>query len=260
MDALLSSENGVSEMEAGRSVPLRLASGPGRAAAVKQSEALFNTETPTREDFEFHDAMKLVALTGETFFQMPNAARHLNHYLDGGLRGFGLGAGNKATPRPTPLTVDVRHLLDDIPRFREQVEDSLEDLRERIATELSAGRRPAQLKGRPESFVILFTQTSVVRDWFFALGSFHFALEASLEYERNPAGQTRAVARIDLSVEDYYDWNREAVVLPFKHPETGEQIVISDKQMRRLHRVGLAREYPIAGRAHIRSVVVEPKT
>ena len=167
---------------------------------------------------------------------------------------IGTDERGEVRPQPVPLAVDVGAMLDEIPGFREQVEGAKAELQARIEGELARGRRPRQLKDRNrEAGATAVTS----QDWFYALGRFSFRVDATIAYEPTADGRPeRAIVLYTLHVDDYYDWDRDAVTLPIPHPETGEEIVISDVQMRRLHVVGLAREYPIHGRTDLGSTAL----
>lgn len=244
-DRFRRSARGVSDGERGLA-PLHLAQGGGASAAARASARLFMTETPTVEDFRFHKQAGNLVL-GAQLLGMPNAARHLDHYLEGGEMGrVGRDASGQLAPEPEELTVDVTAMLRDIGGFRDQVQTRVEELRREIDRAVSAGPLPRRKRGRTGA---AGASTLTSNDWFYALGRFTYRVDAELAPASPPAsGRVASVTvRYILHVEDFYDWDQGAVTLPIPHPETGESIIIPDDAMRRLHRVGLAREYPVNG-------------
>ena len=239
------SERGVSDLERGLAHVAR-AGGGGPSAEAMASARLFNIEEPNADDFRFHKQAKTLVL-GAGLLGMHNAARHLDHYLSGGEMGsVGRDASGALAAEPVGLTVDVSAMLREIGGFLDQVQRSVEELRAAIETALANGPTPRRRRGRRN---VAGASTLTSNDWFYALGRFSYQVNAEIAPLRGQGqGSPREVAvRYVLHVTDFYDWDQDAVTLPIPHPETGEAITIPDGAMRRLHRVGLAREYPIEG-------------
>lgn len=254
--ALLDSPSGVSNFERGL-VPVQLAAGPGASPAASRSAAIFDTKRATQKDLDFHKEMSRLASFAR--IALPNAARHLEHYLEGGVMGrIGIDDEGNPKPDPIPLEVDVAAMLREIKGLQGQVDRSVSALRARLEGELAAGRRPSRLAGKS---TLAGATGATSQDWFYALGRFTYAVRCEVDYASTsgPGKQARVPVWFQIDVDDFYDWDRDKVTLPIPHPDTGEEIVIHDKDMRRLHRVGIAREYPISGTAILARVLVPLK-
>lgn len=237
------SERGVSDLERGLAQVAR-AGGGGPSAEAMASARLFNIEEPSADDFRFHKQAKTLVL-GAGLLGMHNAARHLDHYLAGGEMGsVGRDASGALAAEPVGLTVDVSAMLREIGGFRDQVQRSMEELRAAIETALANGPAPRRKRGRRN---VAGASTLTSNDWFYALGRFSYQVDAEIAPLHGHGSPREVAVRYVLHITDFYDWDQDAVTLPIPHPETGKAITIPDGSMRRLHRVGLAREYPIEG-------------
>lgn len=248
LDQLLKSDNGVSNGERGIG-PVRLAQATTGSAAAK-SAARFNHREPTAEDFEMRKFAVGLARLGS--FVIPNAARHLDHYLEGGEIGsIGKDARGQLLRNPVALEIDVETVLREIPGLRTQVLNSVNELKNDLIARWTAGQRPTVVRGKAE---LAGATTLTSQDWFYALGRFSFQIIANVQGSvTQTAGKVSANVTFRARINDYYDWDQDAVVLPIPNLDTGEDIVIPDGAMRDLHDCGLAREYPIHGEHVIRT-------
>lgn len=174
---------------------------------------------------------------------LNNAARHMRHYLD----------NTGAT-----LTFDADTMLRDEPglqaAYRAQVSDAQAAAESRVAA-LSADQRAAgtsfHLEGPHRSDVY-----SSTRDWYYAIGGFTYyysadvrVLPASSSAARisTEPGPANIEMTIRLEVRDRYNWDHgKSVQLA--------GMTVTDDQLGRLHRVGLAREYNVQGTSSSRVV------
>lgn len=176
-----------------------------------------------------------VALAAETM-GMPNAARHMRHYL-----------GNTGAT----LTVNADAMLRDVALLRDAYDRQLADARQRAELRVAGmGANVAatnfQLTGERRSDV--YCSQSASRDWYFAIGGFTYWYTAEVQVEPVEGGAPRLTMLFTLHVFDRYNWDQgKAVEIA--------GITVRDEQLGRLHRVGLAQEYDVNGTSTAREEV-----
>ncbi|HEX7243195.1 MAG TPA: DUF4157 domain-containing protein [Longimicrobiaceae bacterium] len=160
-------------------------------------------------------------------FGLPNAARHMRHYLN--------NSGST-------LTVSADAMLRD-----------LSVLRERFDTETASARAEADARVAADPTPRTFTLTGTRRnayagksqssDWYYAIGGFTYwyTADVTVAPPASPGAGPTVTMRIRLHVFDRYNWDqgKSVNILGFIH--------VSDESLGRLHRVGLAREYEVSG-------------
>lgn len=170
-----------------------------------------------------------VALAAETM-GLPNAARHMRHYL-----------GNTGAP----LTVNVDLMLRDVETLRQAYDRQVADARAR------AEQRVADMggNGQATNFTLtgdrrsdVYCSQSQSRDWFFAIGGFTYWYTAEVQVLPVAGGPPQITMIFTLHIYDRYNWDQGKSV-------TIAGITVTDEQLGRLHRVGLAQEYDINGTA-----------
>ncbi|MBD0689749.1 hypothetical protein [Streptomyces sp. CBMA123] len=196
----------------------------------------YDTETPTDQD------RKLAATLGAGVAGMPfatggtNASANMAHYLS--------GTGE-------PLNLNVEDMLKDIPDFQQSVSTTLDgNLPGWQAEALAEYRRT----GKP---VALVQQTGwqpmsatpdSSKDWFYAVGSFHYNTEAKIEVRpTSPGAPPEVTVTYRTNVRDRYNWDNGKST---DVPGVGQ---VTDRDIQRLHRTGLAREFDMGGASKART-------
>jgi hypothetical protein len=162
----------------------------------------------------------LVAAAAEKM-GMPNAARHMRHYLNNGGK---------------PLVVNVDSMLQAVPDFRKGVRRAIEDWTiENITSinSLAPGASRAMVTPRVTN---VYIGPSESKDWYYAVGGFAYWLTGTLS--RKPNGQMTIVYKVHVF--DRYNWDKGKFV----------EIVgrrVEDKTLGELHKAGLAKEYEVNG-------------
>ncbi|MFJ7248151.1 hypothetical protein ACIQWA_26455 [Kitasatospora sp. NPDC098652] len=196
----------------------------------------YNTESPTDRD------RKLAATLGAGIAGMPfatggtNASANMAHYLS--------GTGE-------PLNLNVEDMLKEIPGFQASVNTTLDgNLGGWEAEALAEYRRT----GKP---VALVQQTGwqpmsatpeSSKDWFYAVGSFHYNTEAKIEVKpTSPGAPPEVTVTYRTNVRDRYNWDNGKST---EVPGVGR---VTDADIQRLHRTGLAREFDMGGASDART-------
>jgi hypothetical protein len=143
----------------------------------------------------------------------------------------------------SPLTVNVDNMMRDVPdlatAYTEQQKLAMEAANKRIAQmgQITQTQK-FQLTGERMSDVYCDQGTSA--DWFYAIGGFTYWYTAEVTVIPKKGGAPQVQMVFTLHVYDRYNWDQGKSV-------TIGGITVTDEQLGRLHRVGLAREYPING-------------
>ena len=171
---------------------------------------------------------------------LTNAARHMRHYLDN------TGA---------PLTIDADVMMRDVSSLREAYEVQLrlaQEAADMRITEMNDVQRRMKgafsLEGRRHADV--YCDRSLSEDWFFAIGGFTYYYVADVK-TKPPAKETASASSYDtalpevemtfrLEIRDRYNWDQGKAV-------TLAGITVTDEQLGRLHKVGIANEYDVLG-------------
>ncbi|ADV68449.1 hypothetical protein Deima_2820 [Deinococcus maricopensis DSM 21211] len=154
---------------------------------------------------------------------MPNAARHMRHYLN--------NSGK-------PLEVDVSSMMKDCKVLRAAV------LEKRDAEVLAVGPRIAFMKpGASISFTSAkFTDAYIgsgdSKDWFYAIGGYTYWLQGEV-YQR---GKDILKVKYRVHIHDVYNWDKGKAVTIFGK-------TITDESMGLMHKAGIAREYTVYGQS-----------
>ncbi len=151
----------------------------------------------------------------------PNSARHMLHYLK--------NSGEK-------IQVDVDTMLTQIPKLREWLEQVVQTVGLDTERKFYAGGGSAVVTKLTGKKSVVVAREG---DWHYALGGFTawYTGEArAVPAEPEPRGTLRLV----VHVYDRYDWDKGKSV-------TIRGIKVTDEQLGRLHRVGLAREFDVNG-------------
>ncbi len=171
--------------------------------------------------FRVADAAELMGL--------PDVARHMRHYLN--------GSGE-------PLAVSPEQMMRDIPAFREKIEGDLQVFFQQI---LSASPNEgdafvydnggAQWQG-------FYVRSYMSSNWFYAMGGFQYAIVARV-IRVDPVsqlGKSTIDIEYQIQIYDRYNWDEG------KSVEIAGR-VITDEELGRLHKTGLAQEYDLIGKS-----------
>ncbi|HJD84553.1 hypothetical protein [Kitasatospora aureofaciens] len=196
----------------------------------------YNTASPTDQD------RKLAATLGAGIAAMPfaaggtHASANMAHYLS--------GTGE-------PLNLNVEDMLKDIPDFQQSVNTTLDgNLSGWEAEALAEYRRT----GKPVSLVQqtgwqpMSATPESSKDWFYAVGSFHYNTQAKIEVKpTSPGAPPEVTVTYQTNVRDRYNWDSGKST---DVPGVGR---VTDKDIQRLHRTGLAREFDMGGASRTRT-------
>ncbi|MEV7770676.1 hypothetical protein [Kitasatospora sp. NPDC086791] len=196
----------------------------------------YNTESPTDKD------RKLATTLGAGIAAMPfaaggtHASANMAHYLS--------GTGE-------PLELNVEDMLKDIPDFQESVSTTLDgNLNGWQAEALAEYRRT----GKPVSLVHqtgwqpMSATPDSSKDWFYAVGSFHYNTEAKVEVKpTSPGAPPEVTVTYRTNVRDRYNWDSGKAT---DVPGVGQ---VTDHDIQRLHKTGLAREFDMGGTSKART-------
>ena len=86
----------------------------------------------------------------------------------------------------------------------------------------------------------VYCSKSISADWFYAIGGFTYWVTAEVTLTPAAGGGIQATMVTRLHIFDRYNWDGGKAV-------TIGGITVTDEQLGRLHRVGLAREYEVHG-------------
>jgi len=160
---------------------------------------------------------------------LPDAARHLRHYLD--------NSGQ-------PLDINVGSLLRDEEGLRQAAGNQV-NLAAREALESYDGTGPADIPFRTSWRVF----TASGRNWFLGLGSMAHSVTGVVHIE--PGNPPRTTVTYRVHVHDRYNWDgqKSTQIGPFN---------VTDRELQELHRKGIAQEYDVNGTSDEITVTVDP--
>ncbi|WP_157855248.1 hypothetical protein [Kitasatospora purpeofusca] len=184
-------------------------------------------------------------VAGGTFADRTDAARNLQHFLE--------GTGE-------PLTVDVDRMLRDDPQFRDHVATLLtaNDAQWRetaLAAYQKSGGAPVAIPvetQRNQDNDYTFPEGSQP-NWFTAVGSQACVLSGVVTVRPGPDGNPSVSMKYQVNVWDRYNWDAGKTT-------NIAGVRVSDSDMQGLHQTGLAQEYDLSGRSTPYDRVVGPGT
>ncbi|MFF1902503.1 hypothetical protein [Kitasatospora sp. NPDC058218] len=190
----------------------------------------FRSREPSLGDRTTRAEVSAMAAAG-SLAGYTDAARHMQHYLD--------GSGE-------PLSLDVERMLRDDATFRAQVTDSLAS--SQAAWRQTALDAFARSGGAPVAVPVetpVFHRTinsDDQRNWYLAVGSHPYVASGVVTAEPGPGGNPKLSVQYQVNVWDRYNWD----------PGKGTPIAginVSDSDLAKLHETGLAREFDMSGRS-----------
>ncbi|MFE2294561.1 hypothetical protein [Streptomyces sp. NPDC059452] len=185
---------------------------------------------------EWVSKQKMQLLTeGADWKGMTDASRHMDHYL-----------GNSG--RPMQLPVDK--MMADVPAFKSYVDDTVrlnqEKWRRQAVEEFTKnGGKPVAFPveaKQPKGFY--FTEKDN-ENWFYAVGGANSSVTGVVTAVPDADGNPKVSLDYQANVWDRYNWDEG------KGVNVGP-LEIPDGQMAKLHRVGLAQEFDMAGSSAVR--------
>ncbi|GHI03003.1 hypothetical protein AQI88_02590 [Streptomyces cellostaticus] len=185
----------------------------------------YDVEDPSAHDYWILAEAKAMAAGGDVIGN-TDAARNMDHYL----RGTG-----------TTLDLDVDRMLQDDAQLRLTTEQGIQNNREEWRKEaLEAFRKSG---GKPvsipvESSGIGYTHSD--RNWFLAVGSANTNTTGVVTVVPGADGKPKIGLDYRVNVWDRYNWD------PGKSTQIGPT-TMTDADMARLHRTGLAKEFDMRG-------------
>ncbi|MFF2143740.1 hypothetical protein [Kitasatospora sp. NPDC058190] len=196
----------------------------------------YDSESPTDRD------RKLAATLGAGIAGMPfaaggtHASANMAHYLS--------GTGE-------PLDLNVEDMLKDIPDFQESVNTTLNGNMagweaEALAEYRRTGKPVALVQQTGWQPMSATPQSSM--DWFYAVGSFHYNTAAKIEVKpTSPGAPPEVTVTYQTQVRDRYNWDSGKAT---DVPGVGR---VTDDDIQRLHRTGLAQEFDMGGTSKTRT-------
>lgn len=166
----------------------------------------------------------------------PDASRNLSHYL--------ANTGE-------PLDQDVNQILSDVPQFQAKVDE----VRTALAEDAVSRAQQAGAAG-PLTFPIstawagYYIGPEQSQNWYYALGgvSYNLTGQVTVYPPSSPGGPWRYEVSTRVNLYDQYNWDGG------KSTQIGP-ITVTDEELARLHRQGLAREYRNQGRSDTTTTV-----
>ncbi len=181
-----------------------------------------------------HYMWSRIALVAESW-GLTNAARHMRHYL-----------GNTGAD----LQVDPDLMLRDVPDLAAAYDAHIASLQaeaNQTAHAMSISGSVSTSLQTPRMSDV-YCDKSASADWFYAIGGFTYWVTAEVTFTLQPDGTIQAEMVTQLHIFDRYNWDGGKAV-------TIGGITVTDEQLGRLHRVGLAREFEVHGSSTSRTTI-----
>jgi len=193
---------------------------------------LFNSEQPTDQDksnwrfwFAGGGLSRLINLYGD-------AGRHMAHFLE--------ASGE-------PLKISVEDIQDDIPEFNKAIDNKLDESVAILAGDFVDTGRDVPFETEwaqfpDEKFLSYEDLRKNYKNWFYATGIFSYKVKGTVTIipPDKAGGKPRYDVKYQVFIYDRYNWDQGKAV-------TVLGITVTDIELARLHRSGLAQEYFIYG-------------
>ncbi|MFD0263786.1 hypothetical protein ACFVH7_36585 [Kitasatospora indigofera] len=197
---------------------------------------VFDSEEPNDRD------RKLANTLGTGIVGMPfkagdvNASANMAHYLS--------GSGE-------PLGLDVEDMLKDIPDFQESVNTTLDGnlpgWQAQALAEYNRTGKPVALV-KDTGWQPMSATEGSSSDWYYAVGSFHYNTQAKIEVRpAAPGAPPEVTVTYQTHVRDRYNWDHG------KQTYVPGMGIVTDQDIQRLHRTGLAQEFDMGGNSDMRT-------
>jgi hypothetical protein len=192
----------------------------------------YGREKPTAKDHAVHHAASMAA--DACALMWPDASKNLQHFL-----------GNTGDPQ----RINVNGMLDDLPQLRKDSKATVDEMaRKAVEDAKEAGVTVPLTYPFDTSWQNQYATKAQSYNWFYATGGYQSATDGTITVypptADNPDWTYKYEYRVHVA--DRYNWdgNKSTNILGF---------TITDKQLQRLHAVGLAKEYDLSGESSVRS-------
>jgi WXG100 family type VII secretion target len=223
------------------------------------------SKSPVAADYTFKQLLFMGATYWDRFLGRPDAAQHMRHYL----RNSG-----------DPINVDVIKMLNDMPHFRTNSDIAFDGFLNDVGQEIWS-----QYQGQPLQFdyasdwygFYALPGADENQNWYYALGGFSYAYAAKVTVLPPETLNGDPTVQIDyqMHVSDAYNWDEGKSVTidkpvnpitgnPIRLPipdeyseyitDMGDHWHVRDEALGRLHLVGLAQEFEVAGTTPVESL------
>ncbi|MFG2663550.1 hypothetical protein ACGFY6_04785 [Streptomyces sp. NPDC048387] len=206
-----------------------------KRVAADKGAGPYGSESPGAADYGKYLQAKGIANAGD-FVGMPDAARHMDHYL----RGTG-----------TPLDLDVDRMLTDSANLRDKAAELRADeqddwRRQALAAFEKSGGQPVAIpvETHADGYTHAAQSGAPDRNWFLAVGSGMTNSTGVVTAVPGADGRPQVSIDYQVNVWDRYNWDSG------KATPIGPTSV-TDADMARLHTVGLAREFDMRGSSSV---------
>ncbi|WP_255954687.1 hypothetical protein [Streptomyces odontomachi] len=193
----------------------------------------YNVSWPNPHDFLILEEAKAMVVGGY-LRGYPDAARNMSHYLS--------GSGS-------PVQLDVDRMLNDDAALRQVAAGSIDSAqqeqwrRQALAAFAKSGGKPVAIpvQTAPKGY------THSDGNWYLAVGRANTNTTGTVTVTPGQDGKPHVSLDYQVNVWDRYNWD------PGKHAPVGG-MNISDADLARLHKTGLAREYSMRGSGSVQHV------
>ena len=192
----------------------------------------YGREKPTAKDYAVHHAASMAA--DACALMWPDASKNLQHFL-----------GNTGDPQP----IDVNGMMNDMPELKEHSENGVKSYAEQAVEDAkNAGVTEPLTYPFDSSWDGMDVEKGSNPNWYYATGKYQTATDGTITVYPPKDGSSTWTYKYNYRthVADRYNWdgNKSTNIFGFK---------IEDKQLQRLHEVGLAKEYDLSGESSIES-------
>ena len=192
----------------------------------------YGREKPTAKDHAVHQAASMFATACAPFW--PDASKNLQHFL-----------GNTGDPQP----IDVDGMLNDLPELKNHSKKEVENLaKQAVEDAKNAGMTEPHTYPFDSSWDGMDIDKSANPNWYYATGKYQTATDGTITVYPPKDGSSTWTYKYNYRthVADRYNWDggKSTNIFGFR---------IEDKQLQRLHTVGLAKEYDLSGESSIES-------
>lgn len=189
-------------------------------------------DKPTAKDHAVHAAASMAA--DACALMWPDAAKNLHHYL-----------GNTGDPQP----INVDGMLNDLPDLKGHSEETVDFYAgQAVKDAKNAGATEPLTYPFDSSWQGMGVEKEKNPNWYYATGNYQAATDGTITVYPPTDGSSTWTYKYNYRthVADRYNWdgNKSTNILGFD---------ITDKQLQRLHAVGLAKEYDLSGESSVRS-------
>ena len=192
----------------------------------------YGREKPTAKDHAVHHAASMFAAACAPLW--PDASKNLQHFL-----------GNTGELQP----IDVNGMMNDMPELKEHSENGVKSYAEQAVEDAkNAGVTEPLTYPFDSSWDGMDVDKGSNPNWYYATGKYQTATDGTITVYPPKDGSSTWTYKYNYRthVADRYNWDggKSTNIFGFK---------IEDKQLQRLHAVGLAKEYDLSGESSIES-------